>query len=433
MRLAFVGVVALGCLVGCGGSDGGGGTGGDGGSGSGGSGGAGGSGGSASQQPVSLAAGAQHVCALFDDGGVRCWGNNSDGQLGIGSTESIGDDEQVSEGQPVPLEEPAIALDAGRAHTCVLLESHRIQCWGNNTVGQLGIGSKETIGDDEPVSDGGFAQVGGEVAQMSAGASHVCALLTNGSLRCWGLSMAGELGYGNLDTIGDDEAPSMAGDVPVGFNPQHIWAGFFRTCAWDAQQVACWGINNVGQLGRGNTDNVGDDEPASAGSVSPGFGLEAVGGGIAHTCFVGTGGELKCVGAGMDGQLGSGGTDDLGDDEPLSSVSALMVGEVIKVTGGQRHTCALKADGTIRCWGAGDAGQLGKGDTLSVDAADATSDLDLPKATDLACTMMSCCALTVDGVRCWGSGDNGVLGTGSTDAIGDDEPARSGQAVRFAP
>lgn len=430
--MAIAGLLALGCLVGCG-DEGGSSSGVGGTSGTGGTSGAGGSSGSggAAGVPSALAAGAQHVCALFADGSVRCWGSNSDGQLGLGSTETIGDDEPVSAGQPVALGEAAISIGAGRAHSCALLESHRVRCWGSNSVGQLGVGNRELIGDDEPVSAGGFADVGGEVAELSVGGSHACVLLTNGSVRCWGLSMAGELGYGNLDTIGDDETPASAGDVPLGFTPDHIWAGFFRTCAWNDQQVSCWGNNNAGQLGHGDTLSIGDDEPASAGALTAGFPLHAVGGGIAHTCFVGTGGELKCFGQGMDGQLGSGARDSLGDDEPLSAVSPLMIGDTQKVGGGQHHTCALKSDGQVRCWGAADVGQLGKGDTLSVDSANATSDLDLPAGTDLACAFAACCLLSADGVRCWGSGQNGVLGNGSTQNVGDDEPASAADPIRF--
>lgn len=99
--------------------------------------------------------------------------------------------------------------------------------------------------------------------------NHSCALLDDGTLRCWGVSQAGKLGYGNEDTIGDDELPASAGAVPVGGSVVELSLGAHHSCArLEGASIRCWGNNNVGQLGYGVSELIGDDEtPASAGDV----------------------------------------------------------------------------------------------------------------------------------------------------------------------
>jgi alpha-tubulin suppressor-like RCC1 family protein len=102
---------------------------------------------------------------------------------------------------------------------------------------------------------------------MTSG-GHACAILANGAVRCWGFGADGRLGYGNPSNIGDDETPASVGDVPVGGATIQL-SGFSHTCALlDTGKIRCWGFNDFGQLGYGNTEELGDDETAaSAGDV----------------------------------------------------------------------------------------------------------------------------------------------------------------------
>ena len=109
-------------------------------------------------------------------------------------------------------------LDAGSFHACALLDNGQVRCWGLGTLGQLGYGNTDTIGDDEPPGSVGTVDLGGgrTARAIAAGNVHTCALLDNGRVRCWGGGASGRLGYGNTDTIGDDETPGGFGPVALG-------------------------------------------------------------------------------------------------------------------------------------------------------------------------------------------------------------------------
>src|SRR5690606_20438424 len=107
---------------------------------------------------------------------------------------------------------PARQLAVGRDHTCALLQSGLVQCWGRNDFGQLGYGTTEHLGDAEPVTSFGYATLGDTATHIAAGGDHTCALLESGALRCWGRNDFGQLGHGHTDSIGDDENVFAAGN-----------------------------------------------------------------------------------------------------------------------------------------------------------------------------------------------------------------------------
>ncbi|MFP2900916.1 RCC1 domain-containing protein [Corallococcus sp. 4LFB] len=138
------------------------------------------------EKAVQLATGLGHTCALLSTGRVRCWGANASGQLGLGHTRAIGDDEPIASVGTVDLGGArALRITAGDRHTCALLTSGHVRCWGDNTHGQLGLGHTDTLGDDEPppTTD---VPVGAPVQDLAAGGDHTCALLFSGRPRCWG-------------------------------------------------------------------------------------------------------------------------------------------------------------------------------------------------------------------------------------------------------
>jgi alpha-tubulin suppressor-like RCC1 family protein len=198
---------------------------------------------------------------------VRCWGSGEYGALGYADLEDIGDDEIPSADVDVG-SVPVTAVAAGSRHTCALLENGAVRCWGDNAEGQLGYGHTDPVGGDSTPASAGDVPVGASVTQVVAGSSHTCALLEGGSVRCWGDGKYGQLGYGNTLDVGDVSAPSFHDPIELGGAATALAAGGNHTCALlEAGTVRCWGLNGAGQLGYGNTENVGDDE--TPGSVGP--------------------------------------------------------------------------------------------------------------------------------------------------------------------
>ena len=383
-----------------------------------------------------------HTCAIVGTGDVRCWGLGNDGRLGYENTTTIGDTELPDSTGPLSLGagRKALALSAGWHHTCALLDNRTVRCWGDGSFGALGYGNTDSIGDTETVGSVGPVDLGtGRTAvQIAAGANRTCAILDNGTVRCWGDGTSGQLGYGNPFTIGDNETPGSVGPVDLGAGRKAvaITAGQNHTCViLDNGRVRCWGIGSSGQLGTGNADSIGDTEtPASIPPVDLGAGRKAVAisAGSNHTCAILDNGKLRCWGYGGWGALGYGNTDWIGDNELPSSVGYVSLGagrRAVGISGGENHTCAILDNGQVRCWGNGFAGQLGFGGTAEIgDDELPTAIAPVPlgagrKAVAVSAGQNHTCALLDNGrIRCWGGSSSGQLGYGNTDSIGDNEP-----------
>lgn len=310
-----------------------------------------------------------HTCALLTTGNVRCWGLGANGQLGYGNTNDIGDDETPASAGDVNIGGTVTQIAVGSQHTCVLLSTGNVRCWGNGSNGRLGYANVTTIGDDEAPASAGDVPVGGTVVQIGAGSTHTCALLSTGNVRCWGFGSFGILGYGNTTHIGDDETPASAGDVNIGGTVTQIAVGGQHTCALlSTGDVRCWGIATGGRLGYGNFNNVGDDEtPASAGNVNVGGTVTQIAAGGNFTCALLTTGNVRCWGSGAFGKLGYGNTTTIGDDELPSTVGYVDVGDrVVQIASGSSHTCVVLSTNQLRCWGLGTSGQLGYGNTTTI-------------------------------------------------------------------
>lgn len=185
----------------------------------------------------SLAVGSYHACAVTGALDVRCWGNNSSGQLGDGTpTERLA---SVSAGAS-----PAKQVVAGKAHTCVAMQDGTARCTGNNLEGSLGDGTGTSRSVFTPVT--GLTGVD----KLAAGASHTCALLTNGTVKCWGANGSGQLGDGSLTTRLTAVPVTLPGTVVL------LSAGGNRTCAvTDVRDIYCWGDNSLGAVGDGTFVN----------------------------------------------------------------------------------------------------------------------------------------------------------------------------------
>ncbi len=233
--------------------------------------------------------GSQMSCVVLSSGAVNCWGSNGFGELGRGNFNDIGDNETPSAAGALDLGAgvKAVEIGVGSLHSCVLLDDATVKCFGDGAFGRLGYGNTNSIGDNETPSAVGTVDVGGTVSSVTVGLGHTCALLTTGRVRCWGQGVVGALGTGSTANIGDNEAPSAGQlvDFGSGMTATAIAAGGYHTCAvLSNRTVKCWGDGTQGQLGYGNTDVIGDDETlANIGPVSVGGDVAAISAGISHT------------------------------------------------------------------------------------------------------------------------------------------------------
>ncbi len=329
---------------------------------------------------LQIASGEWHTCALLEGGDVRCWGENGSFQLGFGGPDINAPDPNLN----VQNVSGAVAIAAGTRHNCALIAGGSVRCWGRNNYGQLGYGhTSDTVAM-------GDVDVGGTVTALALGAFHTCALLDSGDVRCWG---SGPLGHANnaFSTVGNDEVPADGPIVALGAPAAAIASGSEHACALlqDEVRVRCWGISYEGQLGYGNTDTIGDNEtPEDVGDVmlSPNAGstkivqLESGPGG--HTCVVFEDGAMQCWGQNYYGELGYGMFGHVGDDETPADVGLLMAPFPEIVSVGRNHTCLLDTAGDLRCWGWGAFGMLGYGNTMDYggspgEAPDAQAIIDI--------------------------------------------------------
>jgi alpha-tubulin suppressor-like RCC1 family protein len=273
---------------------------------------------------------------------VKCWGDNSSGQLGSGSTAS-------SSNVPVAVSGLSSGVDtvaAGDAHTCAVTKAGAVKCWGDNSYGQLGDGS--ATNSNITVSATGVPLV----SQVAVGSNFTCVLTMAGGVKCFGYNGNGQLGDG---TSTSRKTPADVTGLTAGVTG--LSANQYGACAVLASGgVKCWGYNGYGQLGNGSTSSsytpVDVTGITTAGSV-------AMGG--MHACAVLRTGEVKCWGYGGYGQLGNGSSSS--SYTPVSVSGSTCGPAYTSIALGYGHTCALMSSGGVSCWGYGGYGQLGNGST----------------------------------------------------------------------
>jgi alpha-tubulin suppressor-like RCC1 family protein len=353
-----------------------------------------------------LSVGSKHACAVLSDETVACWGSGDDGRLGNGSTANrstpvavagLAGVRQVSAGGQALVDD---------AHTCAVVNSGAVYCWGEGVDGQLGNGSN--FDRDQPVQ----VQLppGVVITQVTTGGEHTCAVSDSGAAYCWGEGLEGQLGNGNES---NHNTPVLVA-LPPGVTVSQIEAGDDHTCAVvDTGDVYCWGKGEDGRLGNGSSFDrdvpvLVQDLPLAAAQVSCGS---------AHTCAALDDGSVFCWGDGGSGRLGNGSLFDR-----LLPVQAIGVSSAVQVSAGTAHTCARTFDGQEYkdvCWGENDAGQLGDGSSIDRSTAVAPALLcEAGSAPAVSAGGTSTCAKAMgDGpdahVFCWGSNSSGQLGDGT--------------------
>ncbi|MCV6636308.1 choice-of-anchor D domain-containing protein [Candidatus Albibeggiatoa sp. nov. NOAA] len=332
-----------------------------------------------------ISGGNEHTCALLNTGGVQCWGKNDNGELGDGTTT-----QRLTPVDVVGLSGSVTAISLGSGHTCALLSTGGVQCWGNNGNGQLGNGT--TTHSSTPVDVTGLSS---GVTALGVGQNNSCAV-HNGGVKCWGNNYGGKLGDG---TIATRYTPVDVENLGGGSGVIAVSAGIFHSCALlDTGEVKCWGaIYGHTYLGDGST--TGSKTPVD---VNLGISAIAIDASRSHSCALLDTGGVKCWGSNSNGQLGDGasGIDRL---TPVN-VNGLTSG-VIAIGLSKNRSCALLNTGGVKCWGASydEIPDNLVGISNSVTAIDSGVD-----------NYHSCLLLDTNRVQCWGNNGNGKLGNNTT-------------------
>ena len=339
---------------------------------------------------VDVSAGGSHACAVLASGSLSCWGDNTDGALGDG--------QDVTASRPVAvtgLGGPVSSVAVDHSHTCAVAGGGAF-CWGSGALGTAA-GLNPNLSSVPVPVEGERANI----AQISGGYGVMCSRSTSGAVSCWGPNATGGLGDGAAEAYSDTPVPvsgilSGATDLSVGS------AG--HACAVVSGGARCWGSNSMGQLG----DGTSTQRPSPVGVVGLGSGVAAISAGGQHTCALTSAGGVECWGNNHYGQLGNGTT---GITNGVVQVTGLTSG-VVAVSAGYLHTCAIMDDGTVVCWGANSAGQLGDGTTTGSTTPKPVANLP-GGAVGIAAGSSSTCATTGNGAFCWGSNLHGLLGDGT--------------------
>lgn len=338
-----------------------------------------------------LAAGLHHTCATRADGSVACWGGNNSGQLGTGTTSSLPTLTPVA----VTGLTDATSVEAGRIHTCATRTDGSVACWGWNGAGTLGDASLGPI-SSVPVPVTGIT----DADAVTGGWYHSCAL-RNGSVACWGSGTSGQLGDGT--TAATSPATTVQKPHAVG-SVAEVTTGTDHSCARFANgTVGCWGIGSL-------VGSVVMESPPTPTPVTALTGATSVAAGEGHTCAVRADGTVVCWGDDQYGQLGTG----ISTGGSRTPVPVVGLTDAVAVSAGGNHTCALREDGTVACWGYNGTGQLGEGAT-GAHSATPVAVVGLSGVDAVGVGAEHSCARRTDGtVACWGNNLEGQLGTGAT-------------------
>ena len=291
----------------------------------------------------------------------------------------------------------ATSITAGYFHTCALLSDGTIQCWGTNGAGELGIDPGAVACGAAPVLVSGV----GIANAVSAGDCSNCALLSTGTIKCWGNNYDGALGNGTTTAI--IPTPVSVSGVT---SAVAVTAGDSHGCSLlNSGRIQCWGANRYGELG--NNTSTMSSTPVDVLGITNAVAITA-GGGVngAHTCAVLNGGSVLCWGYNGDGELGNGTNADSWTPVEVSGIT-----NAVAVAAGDSHTCIVLS-GAVQCWGRNDNGQLGNGTTTS--SAVPVSVSGITDAIYIAGGDAHTCAVLSSGaIQCWGLNDNGQLGNGT--------------------
>jgi hypothetical protein len=329
-----------------------------------------------------LAAGAAHTCAITPGGGVKCWGDNSRGEIGDGTNMERHVPVQVH-----GLTSGVVSVAAGLNFTCALMAAGNVKCWGKNDYGELG---DDTLPNDSNVPH----DVTGitTARSIATGCKHACASTQEGSVLCWGWNEKGQVGDQSIANRGHPIVVLASG-------ARFVTAGFEYTCAATDAGAKCWGEDSMGQLGDSKTMDAHGPVDATALKFAP----TVLTAGAEHVLAYAPAGQLPMFSTwGQD--PGSGG----------------LVATIDDASAGEGYTCAL-AHGGVSCWGTNNNGVLGSGSGAGSSATAVVPTGLGSNVVALRAGYDHACVQTTDGsLRCWGTNGNGQLG--DTTIVGKNAP-----------
>ena len=305
-----------------------------------------------------------HTCAVSTTNHVYCWGNGASGQLGTSTTETC--PMTSCSTVPLPVDPPASgpgsfdSVAVAHLHSCAVGVDGRVYCWGGNPAGQLGDSTTSSRTTPDTVV-GAFAN---PFVAVHVGGSSACGLLSDGDMYCWGLNLFGELGDGTTDS----RLSPVVVSGGLKFASFDVGDYLARGVEVGSEDVFCWGRGSAGQLGTVATegcDYAGSivDCSTSPVRVSGGLSFESVSVGTWHACGV-SAGAIYCWGWNTFGRFGDGGpgivsTTPMPTTDPAEGPVTWSL-----VSAGRDHTCGVTTNGIGYCWGRNQVGQLGDGNTV---------------------------------------------------------------------
>lgn len=370
-----------------------------------------------------ISAGYRHTCALNANGKAYCWGYNSSGRLGDGTTTNSDVPVAVVNGSEGFTNSGVLNITAGNNHTCAIDADGAAYCWGYNGQGQLG-DSGANFTSSTPVAvvnTSGFSSI-------TAGNGFTCALKSsNGKTYCWGANSVGQLGINSTIDASTPQAVLSSGSF-TNLDAKAVSAGDQFACAVDSSDKAyCWGYNSNGQLGDGTT---AQSLTAVAVATSGDFtnaNVSAISAAANHACVIaGTNDKVYCWGDNTDGQLGNDSTTQSTTPVLVASSGDFTNSGVLAVAAGYGFTCAIDANNQAYCWGDNTAGALGNGSSAakSLTAVAVATSGDFTNANISAITAGGAndaypqpfaCALNTDNnAYCWGDNADGQLGNATS-------------------
>lgn len=371
---------------------------------------------------VQISAGWLHNCILYKMGKVRCSGNNWTGMLGDGTTT------QRTSPVEVPGLSNVIQISAGRSHSCALIEGGTAKCWGHNGAG--GLGDNTTNTSLVPVDVVGVNNIKQIIASHgSNGAdfptpqnweSFTCALINDGTVKCWGTNNHRQLGDG---TTAEVFPPTNVVDLD---NVVSIDSGDMHSCALiNDGTVKCWGQNAYGQL----ADAVPLGEYALKAETIPGLsGVQKISVGVFFSCALIDDGSVKCWGINDRGQIGNG-TFAL---RQVTPAAVLGITDAVDIATGYAFSCAELANGTVKCWGQDYQGSLGNGGDINDPNTNTPAEvigINSPDKMDAGGGHV--CILKENIPYCWGSNEYGQLGDGTINHNFVSEPVENLSAYKY--
>jgi len=359
----------------------------------------------------------QHACGIKQGGGLFCWGLNEQGQLGDGTLTRRLRPTVVRFDGDAPIVKQ---VSTGYSNTCIVTENNRVMCWGDGSQGQIGIGSHSSDAYlfDEVRPQEVLLPWSSNATMVTTAKQFACALMDDGSVMCWGRNNYGQLGSGST-------SPAFSGlplevKLPLGRFALSIDAFEDHSCAvLDDGNMYCWGYKKYGNMGTG-------DLPTSTAAYTPtpvsvhlpgGKRVSLMAVGDAHSCAVMTDDTLWCWGRNYYGEIGDGSISSSSQTRTIpSQVDVQHYSPIVALSAGYGSTCSLHDDGTLNCWGRNNYGQVGDG--LSNDQSSPTT-IHLEGGNDATWITLGryfACASASDGsAQCWGDNDYGKLGDGGTE------------------